>query len=341
MLYASNVNYVISDKHSFVLPKNSLEVQMSYLKVNDALDIFHLKEKQFNNLGSIGDMDGYHLALRYGVTNKDSIFVSTQRWNIDYIDSTLKNNKYTAFNRYELIDAPKAFLNSLSFDIGFEQNSATPIKVANDRFLNALLKKMKPNSKIKVDNGNILLDDTSITFYDKKGNKIYPYIALNNLKSNSYFTRVLIGKEFSKKSLLDFYLGFKYTTITTGTSFYPNNSLTNSMLKNHTMPNLNRDEKDVQVGFSYFLQVWRVIGEFNYEFNKMFRDSDVSYLDKSHTVDASLALKVTKNSLVYVGGKLMLEQFNSAIPYLYNRYTKTQFDHRYGFAKFGFIYKFK
>ena len=36
----------------------------------------------------------------------------------------------------------------------------------------------------------------------------------------------------------------------------------------------------------------------------------------------------------------MFQQFNSSLPYLYNKYTQTQFDKKYGFAKFGLAYKF-
>ena len=192
-----------------------------------------------------------------------------------------------------------------------------------------------------MDNGDIVTGDSSITFYDRDGNKNYPSIDIDNLKSNAYYIRMLVGKKISDFSLFDFYMGYRYTKINSGISFYPDNPLTRDMLKGHTIPNLNRDEKDLQVGFSYLLQLWKFTGEFNYEFNKIFRDADVSYLDISHTVDASISMEVTKNSLVYLGGKLMMQQFNSDIPYLYNRYTKTQFDHKYGFTKFGVIYKFR
>jgi len=151
----------------------------------------------------------------------------------------------------------------------------------------------------------------------------------------------LLGKIFSEHSILDFYLGFKYTKITTGISFYPNkNSFINDSLKSYKIPNMNRDEKNINIGFSYLLEKYDFIYEFNYEYDKMFRDSDISYIDYNHIVNASIGMKVMKNALVYIGGRLMMEQFNSDIPYLYNRYTKTQFDHKYGFAKIGFVYRF-
>ena len=338
----SSVNYAVSDMHSFVLPKNSFEIKTSYLKVNDTIDVFHLKEKKFKSLGSIGDMDGYSLALRYGLSNRDSIFASAQRWNVNYGDSTLKNNKINLFNRYLLLHKPDAFFNNLSIDVGFSQDSANDIVISNDKSLNALLKKMKPNGTNHFDDGSIVSGDTTLTLYDKQGNKIYPHISIGDLSDRSYYTRLLVGKRFSKDSILDFYVGCKYTTITTKISFYPNNnSFVNKLIKNYKIPNMNRDEKNINIGLSYLLQKYGFIGELNYEYDKMLRDSDVSYLDYNHIFNASLGRKVGENTLIYIGGRLMMEQFNSDIPYLYNRYTKTQFDHKYGFAKIGLVYRFQ
>ena len=335
-------SYAVSDKHALPLPKKSLQIKASYLKVNDTIDVLNLKEKKFKSLGSIGDMDGYSLALRYGLSDRDSIFASGQRWNVDYGDSTLKNNKIDFFNRYLLLHKPDAFFNNLSIDVGFSQDSANDIVISNDRSLNALIKKIKPNGKYRFNDGSIVSGDTTLTLYDKQGNKIYPHISIGDLSDRSYYARLLVGKTFSQSSILDFYVGCKYTTITTKISFYPNNnSFVNGLIKNYKIPNMNRDEKNINIGFSYLLQMYGFIGEFNYEYNKMLRSSDVSYLDYNHIVDASLGRKIGENALIYIGGRLMMEQFNSDIPYLYNRYTKTQFDHKYGFAKIGLLYRFQ
>jgi len=340
LVYASGLNYAVSNKHSFVLPKNTLEIKASYL--TNAIDVLNLKEKEYKSLGSIGDMDGYSFELRYGISTRDSIFVSTQRWNVNYGDSTLKNKKYDIFNRYLLIHRPYSFINNVSVDVGVAQDSSSDIEVSSDKYLNALVKKIKPDSDVVFNDGDIILGDTTISIYDKNGNKIHPHLSINNLSSRSYYGRLLFGKTFSPSSILDFYLGFKYTTITTAISFYPNNiSFLNDMMSNYEIPDMDRDEENINIGFSYLLESGKLIYEFNYEYNKMLRDSDVSYIDHNHIIDASIAMNMTKNTLVYIGGRLMMEQFNSDIPYLYNKYTKTQFDHKYGFAKFGFIYKFK
>jgi len=334
------LNYSVTNKQAFTLPAKTASFNLGYLKVNDQLDIFHLKEKQFSNLGSIGDMTGHHLEVRYGLTSKDTFIASTQAWNIDYSDSTLKNTKYTLLNRYQFIANPIAFFNSLSLDIGIERNTAPAITLSSDRFLNALIQKIKPNSGIKINNGDIIAGDITLTFYNDQRQKIYPHISLKDLSSQTYYTRLLIGKKMTS-SILSAYIGYRYTDITTSIAFYPDNTLIRNILKNKIPPSLNRSETDLELGFSYLLQTSPFIYEIKYEYHQIFRDKTVSYLNQSHTLDANIALPISRNTLLYLGGRLMMEQFNSDIPYLYNRYTKTQFDHKYGFAKFGFIYRFK
>lgn len=340
IVLASETSYAVSNKHAFVLPKNEFQFKLSYLKVNDTLDIFNLKEDAFKDLGSIGDMNGYDLELRYGICSQDSIFVNIQRWNVDYLDSVLQNNKYDFFNRVQILDTPHSLFTSLSFDIGYQRNSSDPINISNNNFLNSLISKISPNSNVRFNDGDIVADDTTITLYDDNGNKIYPYISINDLSSDSYYSQILLGKKFTNYSILDIFIGYKYTKITSGTGIYPENSIIESFTKDYTEKNLNRDEHDLTFGFAYSLQWKNLIGEFSYEFHKLFRDEQVSYLDTNHVVDASISMAVTKNFLLFVGGKLMTSQFNTDIPYLYDEYTKTQFDHKYGFAKFGLLYKF-
>ncbi|MEA3353047.1 MAG: hypothetical protein U9Q33_04425, partial [Campylobacterota bacterium] len=80
--------------------------------------------------------------------------------------------------------------------------------------------------------------------------------------------------------------------------------------------------------------------EFNYEYNKLFRDKKLEYMNKNNIINMFLSKKISDNVLVYLGGRAMFQQFNTDIPYLYNQYSQTQFDKKYGFAQLGLIYSF-
>jgi len=337
--YGSNLNYAVLDKHSLVLPENKIQVRASYLKVNDTIDFLDIKESELgdnyaDSFGSIGDMDGYDFNLRYGLSSKDSIFLNYQRWNVDYGDSTLNNNKIDIYNRFNIYK-------TISFDIGFTQDKANPITIKSDIMLNSMINKIKPNSGIKIENGSIIQSDGSITTLIENGKEVAPYISIEDLESNSYYTRLLFGYSIAKNSFLDFYLGYKFNDIKTDISIYPkNNEDFNKEISDLNIPNLNRTETVGTLGISYTFQLKKSIYEFNYEYNKIFRDDDLSYVNQSHILNITVAKEITNQFLLYVGGKVMFEQFNTDLPYLYNKYTQTQFDKKYGFAKVGIVYSF-
>lgn len=337
--YCDNLNYAVLDKHASVLPNSKVQIRTSYLKVNDTIDFLNIKDSELGSYGdsfdTIGDMDGYDFNLRYGLSSKDSIFLNYQKWNIDYGDSTLNNNKIDIYNRFNIYK-------TISFDIGYKQDKANPINIKNDKILNSMINKIKPNSGIKIDNGSIIGDDGSIsTINDANGNQLSPYISIEDLESNSYYTRLLFGYNISKISFLDFYLGYRYNDIKTKISIYPKtNADFNDKIKDFNIPNLNRDETVATFGINYTLQLKRYIYEFNYEYNKIFRDTDLAYANTSNILNITIAREISNQLLFYIGGKVMFEQFNTDLPYLYNKYTQTQFDKKYGFAKVGIVYYF-
>ncbi|MEA3316021.1 MAG: hypothetical protein U9Q30_09215 [Campylobacterota bacterium] len=337
--HCDTLNYAVLDKHSSVLPENKIQIRTSYLKVNDTIDFLDIKESELGSYGdsfdTIGDMDGYDFNLRYGLSSKNSIFINYQRWNVDYGDSTLNNNKIDIYNRFNIYK-------TISFDIGYIQDKANPITIKNDKMLNSMINKIKPNSGIKIDNGSIIEDDGTITtINDSNGNQLSPYISIEDLQSSSYYTRLLFGYNISRSSFLDFYLGYRYNDIKTKIFIYPKtNADFNSKIEEFNIPNLNRDETVVTLGATYTLQLKRNIYEFNYEYNKVFRDDELSYANISHILNITIAKEIRDKLLLYIGGKVMFQQFNTDLPYLYNKYTQTQFDKKYGFAKVGVVYSF-
>jgi len=343
-LFAQNINYAVSDKHSFTLPKGKLEIKSAYLKMNDTIDVLNIKKSvvgSSSTLSSSGDMDGYDLELRYGLNSKDTWLLNYQTWNVQYSGSVLKNKRVEAINRYNLYNNDYSFFNSLSFDVGYRRDSSDPLDIKNDDTINSLIKKIKPTSTISVDNGTIHSGDSTFSLYDKTGNIMPTYISIENMSSRSYMLRLFLAKKISPYAIFDFYVAIKDIKITTSVGIYPKSSLTDSLLGDFKMPILDRDERNLDIGFVYTIEKNDYIYELNYQYTKIFRDADVSYVDYNNIIDASIAKKISKSLLIYVGARLMLEQFNTDIPYLYNKYTKTSFDKKYGFAKIGIVYSFR
>jgi len=341
--YAQNINYIVSDKHSFTMKKGALDIKSAYLKINDTIDVFNIKDRVAgdSNYDSVGDLDGYEFGVRYGISARDTILVDYQLWNVSYDDSPLKNQKIKILNRYNLVSSKDSFFNAFSIDVGYIRDSSKPLNITSDSSLNALIQKVKPGTTVKLNDGVLVKDGSTFAIYDKTGNIIKPYLSIENLKSDSYLARILVGKVLSPNNIIDFYIGAKFIDIKTSIDFYPkDNALLNSFIGDYKSVNLDRTEKSVELGFLYTLKVYKTIFEFNYEYTKIFRDKDVSYTDENTVIETTLAQELTKNALLYLGVRVMMQQFNTDVPYLYTKYTKTKFDKMYGFASFGALYRF-
>jgi len=339
-IFARTINYGVFNNQAYIMAKGQISLKGSYLRINDDIDIFNMKDSELGSLSkygsTIGNMSGYEAEIDYGILKRDSIFLNFQEWNIDYGGSKLTNRRLEFTNRYNLTYSKYAFVNALSFDIGFRRNWANRVEITNIDMMNSMIKKVYPNSDYSIgDDGSILKNGTKTTLYDKNGNRLSPSVDIDNLESNSIFLRFLFGKRVFDKTLINLYTTYYYVDLSSKVDISPS-SLINSI----DIESLNRDEQVVDVGFSWITEFKYLLFELNYEYAKIFR-KDLTYKNYSHTLDIAISKPITRNLLLFASGKVMFQQFNRDIPYLYNRYTETQFDKKYGFAKFGLIYKFK
>ena len=340
-LFAKNINYAMSDIHTLTIPKNSLHLTASYMLINDSIDLLNVKQSVSggnSNFNSLGNMNGYEFGLAYGLTDNFMISYKINQQKISYSNNDFENTKNEIFARYNVLQNSGAVFNSgISLDVGFINNSLKNIYITNIDDINKLAKrysggdfKIVPNNGgLDVVNGN---QYTPLTYY--------PWVGLEDTSDNSLYLRALTGFH-SDNGLYDFYIGMKYTKI--------NNTITanDELLSLASNNNLNiykdlaRTEEMYFLGTNISYDIYDYILEFAYEFDYFKRDSNLDYINFNHVVDLSLAYEVSKNLLIFAGGKFMYRQLNGQIPYLYNQYTQTTYDHIYGYAKFGITYNFK
>jgi len=97
LLNAYNLNYALHQTHAFAfLAKKALFI-LEYQKLNDTVDIFHLKKQELKgnlaNYASIGDMNGIKFNFTYGINSKITSNFSFDKQNIEYGSGTLKNHR--------------------------------------------------------------------------------------------------------------------------------------------------------------------------------------------------------------------------------------------------------
>jgi hypothetical protein len=330
------MNYGVLDNHSFVLPNGWINTQVSNLQTNETVDIFNIRSTEMDGLEefgtTFGDMNGFEGRIGIGLTKRDSIFFKYSYQDIEYAGSNLKNSRTDFWNRFQLYKNNYSFFEAVSVDFGFRQNSAEDITISNYKLMNSFVKKIDSSYSIG-DNGEMYKDDVQIFTTDSNGNFLLPEFTTKNMSSESYYLKFLLGNRIGKKTVLDLYTSYIFTDISTDIDVSPN-----ALVPSSLETDLSRSETALNFGISLISEFKYFIFEFNYDYYKMYRDKDLDYENSSHNIESVISIPISKQLLFFTGGKLMFQQMNSDIPYLYNEYTQTQFDRKYGFVRFGLIY---
>ena len=348
LLFAQDtLNYAISDKHAYMLPKHHGNILVEYLKLNNQLDIFNIKSQELgsaSSYGSIGDMDGFKVQGLYEIGEKSLLGLKYSAQNVKYGSGTLNNKRYEGYYRYQLIQSNFTFFGASALDIGYVGNRANTMSYDNPKFLEPLATKVLKVKQTKIiQNGNkyaigVIKKNGTTDFISNLVQK--PTLYIKDMKDDSFYIRALTEKKISEKFYLSFFLQYTRTKITTLVTANSELNIEAAKKNYETIKVLDRDESRVSGGFNISLNWQKLAWELTYTYSRLFRDSGLDYINYNHVIDATLAKPIGKKWLIYGGVKIMYRQFNAQIPYLYNAYTQSTFDHKYGYAKVGLEYRF-
>ena len=339
-LFSKTIDYKLHIDHAFALDKDKKILVLEYQKVNDTIDILNIKESELKNtsFNAIGDMDGYKLSFLYGYTLKTTLFTSLNKQKIEYGDGNLNNYQFNLLAKYNIFSNSKR---AIGVDFGIKMNKAENMEYSNPSYLKSLAKRFLNVKDVGIDGNRIgiIKDDGSTKILNLKSP---PSISIKNLKDYTINTALNIEKAINYKFLLNFSLKLNYSKIYTQVvaNIIPADEDTEEKLKKYDlMQNLGRDEFFTDIGFNVSYKSF-ITTEFSYYYRRFFRDSNLGYVNYNHIINLDFTKEINDNIALFIGGKLMYRQFNGEIPYLYNKYSQTTFDHKYGFARAGIIYNF-
>jgi len=336
LIYA---NTYYTTNHAFTLKENKKLIILEYQKINDTIDIFNIKEDELKSTSfdAIGDMDGVKLKAFYGYKDNLTLFSEIQREDIEYGSGTLINYYLNIGLKYNFFKEDNYFI---SFDIGAKINKGNNINFSDSNYLASLAKRFFNVKDVKIsDNkiGVVKSNGTTEILYLKQR----PSIKISDLKDASIYLTLNNEKIFNKLSL-NLFATMKYTKIYTEikANLIPADANTQELLSKYDLyKNLERSETSIDVGFNIVYKA-PIVVEFSYLYRKIFRDKDLDYIDYNHIINLNLIKPINQKWFIYLGGKAMYRQFNGEIPYLYNKYSQTTFDHKYGWANIGVGYSF-
>ena len=250
-------------------------------------DIFNLKDEKdgtASDHGTLGDLSSVDITLGYGLYEQVSLFYDFSFENIDYAGESLKNKKHEIFTKLNIYHNPSSMIDTYSADIGFIHNSAN----------------------------NLSITGSSLGISQ-----------MSDLSDSSFYLRFIAGSKI-KSSILDFYLGLKYTSIDTKIDATSHN----------------RNEMALNSGFEYTVELGNYLIETGYEYIRLFNRDIDNIQSSNHIFNLTLSRALSQKLLLYVGSKYFIHQYNGVIPYLYNERTKDKFGQKFGYLTVGFVYNF-
>jgi len=327
---------------SMVLPKGQLELDLRYAVFNDAVDVFGFREKEKDKLAvssnfSFGDYRALSLGVHYGLTHHLMLSFGYDYRTLGYqgVDLNLSGLKFSA--RYSLNGC-------FAVDIGVKYDQIKDTSVTNVEYINYYLHKFKSNLNLEVDSQYVWYVLTYPDMVVRYGlpKTAEPELRMEDLQDYTGYIRFTLGKAWEKfYPNIFFELGYTHIDTKMDTNLkdmIPDGYM--SYLPDFPL-DMSREEKYISAGFSLFFQTpYDTITHIEYTYMYLFRDADINYAPKNQIIRADIAYLLTQNIILHVGGTYLHSQFNGVVPFLYNKYTQTTFDHPYGWAEVGVSYLF-
>ena len=334
------------DIHAFLAKTDTFYISMGVEKVNDTLDVFNIKERELdkkrNNFTTLGDMEGLDVNMGYTFNKQWYLHINLNQKKLNYLGSKLTTKKIDSYLRYQFYHSNNW---AFSVDLGYAMNQANDTSMDSVEAINDVLEDILPNKEIELkdkNNQQTLFyrgEDRSIKTVELK-NKAN--VKVEDTYDKGFYTRAILSLK-QKKWLFDSYLGYSEIQI---------HSKLDSSVFDEENPDLQKElealvlvdkRKDamffggMSVGYA-FNDKWQ--GDLHYQYNHIVRIACLENSNTNHIFNFNLTYNINSNIDFYIGGKVMLSQFNGEIPYMYTKYNKGSFHHKYGFANGGIAYKF-
>ncbi len=326
---------------SMVIPKGRFEIGLFYGRVDDTIDVFNIKEQELSGISSelradsLGNYEHVKLNLNFGLTYRSMLLSGIAARAIDYGSGQLYVYSYHFSLR-------KSFGSLVAVDIGFKGNVAEDKKFSNVNEINYYLHKFRPDISIEVDPNYVWFVKETENLILKYGipKEEEPYFELKDLSDQTKFIRFTLGKVFGR-IYPNIFLEFGKTDIDTKIDTNLKNMIPEAYRnKLPELPiDLSRSENYWKCGVSFFVRTpFKTLTSLEYDYVRLNRSSALGYINYNHVVKARIDYFMKKNLILSVGGKFLYRQFNGEIPFMYNKYSQTTFDHRYGWAEVGIIF---
>lgn len=353
-----NAGYVIGDYITIrTLPQKRIELGINYLLINDTIDIFDFRDQEIENVSyayqsiALNDMKGCSLFFNYGLFEHTTLQAGYTYRNLDYILRSMDLNSISFSFKQAVYPDNHTWLPGISIDGGIRVDFAYDLIGGDEKEINTLLGRFPSNKiTVKYNDKDVYFFKTADEYFivPRSRNGIVksaPQVSLTDLNDKTGFLRLITGKDYHF-FMPSFYLEFGMTWIdatidSTLIEYIPEVEESFKPDIPDLPLDLSRKEAYLKTGISMMFDTpYKTMLIFGYDYIHFIRDAGLDYMKNNHIFRMDIRYNVIKHLDLVIGGVMYYRQLNGILPFTYNRYTQTTFDHPYGRANFGISYAF-
>lgn len=343
---ASGPDYALDFGRARVLPVGAAEVSAFHLRMDDHIDLFDFREREVSAqtaraFSGLGDLKGARLLANWGVLPATQLHGEYSWRNLDNGLLRMDIDSYELSAR-QLLHPQAPGRPAVLLDFGGRVNRAGDSVIRSVAEIDLFVKRINRNYSVSETPSHLVLGTGSATAFFPKANTPALQVSVEDMVDMTPFVRATCGVSLGAwepalfielgRSWIDSSIDSNLNTIV-GTSF-------SSVAADFPLK-LDREENYAKAGFNlYGPGPFGTQGNLRYEYLRLDRPSGLDAVNYNHILKADLVMPLTPRWALNLGATYYRRQLNGVIPFLYNRYTQTSYDHDYGTAHLGVVASF-
>lgn len=316
-----------------------LEWSAELFGMNDQLDLFDFRSSSdaCSDCSAnivFGDSRGVKFLLNYGLNDSLAVHGEYSHW-------SLENGFDNAVIDSGVLSLRKKFGSSLVAEVGARGNHGSSLQVTEFNRLKILLNYLLRDNNFSFDDGAshfIVTHEETTLFLDKSVDPIG--IDISGMQDVTSYGRLLYGFPLARPLRATFFVegGKSWIDTEIKVSLHP------ELAQLVDLPQLNvaRTETFLKSGIDLLAQgPWGTVWDLNWSYERLFREDDLNYVEYNQVLNADLLIPVHQSAAIRLGGSWYRRQFNGVVPFAYNQFTQTTFDHDYGTLRLGVVVSMK
>lgn len=345
-VHAEGSGYFLDFSRPVVLPAGVVELTALHLRMDDHIDLFDVREREISvqtaqTFAGLGDLKGVRLLANWGVLPGTQLHGEYTWRNLDNGLMKLDIDSYELSLR-QLLRQGEGGGPSWALDFGARLNRAGDQTIRSVPDIDTFVKRINRNYSISQSPTHLIIGNGSGSAFFPKASTPQLQVAVEDLSDLTPFVRGSCGWALGAWEPTVFVeLGRSWIDSRIDSNI---NSIVGNLL---TTPAANfplvldRTETYAKAGFNlYGPGPFGTQGNLRYEYLQIDRSADLDAVKENHILKADLILPLTPSWALNLGATYYRRQLNGVIPFLYNRYTQTTYDHDYGTAHLGVVARF-